>query len=241
MITLYQMPVSHYCEKVRWALARKHVPHRYKNLLPGLHIKPMKRLSGQSSVPVIKEGRTVVHGASAILDYLDESYPRFPLMLEDEALNKEAQSWEAWADEEIGPAVRILVYSVLLDRPDVLLPMFAQDGPWYSRWVMPKAFPKIKSALTKLLPVNADSVAKAQTQLDAAVAKVVAALDSGEFLVGDQFSRADLSVAALLAPLYRPARYGIFWPESIPLPLQEYTERYAALEPWVMSMYQRFR
>ena len=35
--TLYQFPISHYCEKVRWAMDYKKLEYKAKNLLPGLH------------------------------------------------------------------------------------------------------------------------------------------------------------------------------------------------------------
>ena len=84
MITLYQMPISHFSEKVRWALAYKRLPHTFKNLLPGLHARTAKKLSGQTAVPVIKEGRNVVHGSADIISFLDKEFPRFSLTPEDE-------------------------------------------------------------------------------------------------------------------------------------------------------------
>ena len=38
-------------------------------------------------------------------------------------------------------------------------------------------------------------------------------LEGRRYVVGDRFTRADLTAAALLAPLYRPAKYGLAWPD----------------------------
>lgn len=38
MLTLYQFPISHYCEKIRWALDFKQLKYNTVNLLPALHI-----------------------------------------------------------------------------------------------------------------------------------------------------------------------------------------------------------
>ncbi len=241
MIKLYQMPVSHFCEKIRWALAYKRLPHKYKNLLPGLHIRPMMKLCGQSSLPVLKDGKHIVYNSSDILTYLDDAYPRFQLTPEDPALKEEALDWEKYVDQNVGPAVRIVAYSELLKRPDLLLPMFAHEGPWYTGFVLKKAFPRIRSALRKFLPVNEESVAKSFSQLTAAKEKLMPVLRDSEFLVGDTFSRADLAVAALWAPLFSPGKYGVPWPDTMPLELQNIEKQFEELKPWVESVYAKYR
>jgi Glutathione S-transferase, N-terminal domain len=58
---LWQLEVSHYNEKVRWALDYKHVPHIRRSLLPGLHALKAKRLTGDTSTtPVLTlDGRSI--------------------------------------------------------------------------------------------------------------------------------------------------------------------------------------
>jgi hypothetical protein len=67
---LWQLELSHYNEKVRWALDYKRVPHIRRSLLPGLHILKAKRLTGDTSTtPVL----TLDGGRSGIRP---ESSPR---------------------------------------------------------------------------------------------------------------------------------------------------------------------
>ncbi len=61
------------------------------------------------------------------------------------------------------------------------------------------------------------------------------------YLVGNQFSIADLSVASLLAPLCRPEKYGLDWPEQYPEPLQSYIDSLAEQLQWVHSVYKEHR
>src|SRR3954452_10947934 len=58
---LWQLELSHYNEKVRWALDYKRVPHIRRSLLPGLHILKAKRLTGDTSTtPVLTlDGRSI--------------------------------------------------------------------------------------------------------------------------------------------------------------------------------------
>lgn len=53
MLTLYQFPISHYCEKIRWALEYKRLPYTKIDLLPGSHVGVVKKIAPKSNVPVL--------------------------------------------------------------------------------------------------------------------------------------------------------------------------------------------
>ena len=59
MISLYQLAGSHYCEKVHWALDYKKLLYTTINLIPGPHVKRIKRIAKTSQVPVLIDGNTV--------------------------------------------------------------------------------------------------------------------------------------------------------------------------------------
>lgn len=71
-LRLYQFAISHYCEKIRWALDYKNLNHEITNLLPGQHLNTVQKVtSGAStSVPVLIHDNEVIQGSSSILDYL---------------------------------------------------------------------------------------------------------------------------------------------------------------------------
>ena len=67
-LKLYQFAISHYCEKIRWALDYKGLNYETVNLLPGQHVKTIRKLTGEaSSVPVLDHDGHVVQGSAAIL------------------------------------------------------------------------------------------------------------------------------------------------------------------------------
>ncbi|HEY9121195.1 MAG TPA: glutathione S-transferase N-terminal domain-containing protein, partial [Marinobacter sp.] len=75
-IRLYQFAISHYCEKVRWALDYKGLSYETISLLPGQHVKTIRKLTGgDSSVPVLDHDGHRVQGSKEIIDYLDETFP----------------------------------------------------------------------------------------------------------------------------------------------------------------------
>lgn len=78
-IKLYQFCISHYCEKVRWALDYKGVNYQAVNLLPGQHVKTIRELTGaESSVPVLEHDGQIIQGSGQILDYLDQDLSGYP-------------------------------------------------------------------------------------------------------------------------------------------------------------------
>jgi len=96
MLILYQFPISHYCEKIRWTLDYKQLDYQVKNLLPGLHTLTTKKLATRSSVPILVDDRKVIQGSSRIITYLDEKFPKNSLTPEDSQLKAQALEWEKY-------------------------------------------------------------------------------------------------------------------------------------------------
>lgn len=245
MITLYQMPISHYCEKVRWMLDYKRLPYKKKNLLPGLHIKPMLKLTEQSSVPVLVDNKKVVFNSPNILAYLDAEYPRFPLDTQNEECDQGSvlaiNEWESLADDVVGVHVRKICYATILDHPDIIIPIFAQGGPWYGRFVMKKIFPQVRYKMRKYLKLDPEEIKISVHELNLVKEKVLKRVKDHEYLVGNSFTRADLSVAALFAPFFCPEKYGLEWPQHYPEPLQSIIDDYSDIGVWVQKMYNKHR
>src|SRR5262249_32602984 len=121
MMKLYQFPFSHYCEKARWALEYKRVPYQPVNLLPGLHLKAVRRVASNTSLPVLLDEESAVQDSSAIITYLDARFPTPSLTPADPAAAREALEWEDYLDEQIGVTLRLwFYYHALADRERAL-------------------------------------------------------------------------------------------------------------------------
>lgn len=242
MLTLYQFPNSHYCEKVRWALDYKHLDHKITNLLPGLHGRTAKKLAASSSsLPILVHDGKVLQNSSDILTYLDDVFPQNALMPEQESLQQEVLAWEKFADEKIGIPVRLVFYHTLLEHPALLVALFTGNGPWYGAFLLKAFFPRLKAAMQSNMHINDKTAGAANKRLGLAIDKVYERLRDNRFLVGDRFTRADLSVAALLAPLCRPNKYGVDWPQPYPEPLESLIAGYAEKIAWVDDIYAGYR
>lgn len=217
-IVLYQFPISHYCEKIRWALDYKGLDYQVKNLLPGLHLRKTRKMAAKTYVPILEHNGNLVQNSHVILDYLDEQFPEKSLSTTDPALRQEMFEWEKFLDVEVGVHVRRYCYHILLDHPDIVVPFFTKDGPFWAPVFFKLFFPKLEPMMRKVMQIDEAGAQESERRIEAALDKINARLQGREFLVGDRFSRVDLTAAALLAPLFMPPQYGLDWPERDKVP-----------------------
>ncbi|MGR9046731.1 MAG: glutathione S-transferase family protein, partial [Gammaproteobacteria bacterium] len=154
MLTLYQFPISHYCEKIRWALDYKRLDYQVKNLLPGMHRALALKMAESTTLPILVHDDKAVQNSNEIIDYLDRHFPENPLTPTEPHLREEALAWENFADEHIGIPVRTVCYQILLDHPEVLVPLFTEGGPWYGPMFMKIIFPKLSRRMRALMKIN---------------------------------------------------------------------------------------
>ncbi|WP_370292915.1 glutathione S-transferase family protein [Thalassolituus sp.] len=211
-VFLYQFPVSHYCEKVRWVLDYKKIEYKKINLVPGPHISRVRKIAANSFVPVLEHHGDIVQGSSQILDYLEEHYPDKPLVPADEDLARRVQDWEARLDEVAGPAVRTFVYHYLLPQPRVIIPLLGAKQPWFMRLFLRVGYRRISSVMRRWMKINEASAHQAMDDMDRILGELRQIYAHNRFLVGDAFTRADLTACSLFAPLFQPSGYGLKWP-----------------------------
>ncbi|NEO50770.1 MAG: glutathione S-transferase family protein, partial [Moorea sp. SIO4A3] len=118
MLELYQFELSQYSEKVRLILDYKELDYRKIEVTPGVGQLELFQLSGQSKVPVLKDGDTVISDSTAIAMYLDRKYPDKPIIPTDPKERGLCLLIEEWADESIGTKSRKVVYGALSQNPD---------------------------------------------------------------------------------------------------------------------------
>lgn len=244
-VRLYQFAISHYSEKVRWALDYKGIAYEPVWLLPGMHVRTIRGLTGQkdTQVPVLVHDSTVVQGSSAILDYLDETFPDQPLTPDDAHGKASALAWEKRLDEEAGPAVRTFAYHHLLQRPKLVAPMLTAKTPFWNRYIVLLAFSRIDEQMREYMKINEKTAAKAQQALENLLDELGEIYRQRPYLVGNSLTRADITAGALFAPLIMPEQYPVPWPRQQRLPPEMKVwipANEARLAP-LAAMYQRNR
>lgn len=205
--TLWQIDVSHYSEKARWALAWKGVEYRRRSPVPGAHMAIALWLThgAQYTFPVLSiEGRRI-GDSTAIVAALEERFPEPPLYPVDVGERRRALELEEFFDEELGPCIRQLVwYEFVKDREGFRRLMEETAPKPLARFGAPAAaYGRVFTAL-RFRAGDATEAARGRAKVLAALDRLEAELGDGEYLVGGRFSVADLTAASLFYPLALP-------------------------------------
>ena len=245
MLRLYTFMVSHFAEKARWTLDHKRVRYEERRLLPGPHVATTRRLGSTSSVPLLMHDGRVIQGSKEIIDYADERWPERSLTPDDGAERDRALELEKWLDAELGQTLRRFFYFHALERRELTVYMFTHGGPWWGRLFYGIGYPQVAAAIRKMYAIDADTAAADRARAVRAFARLDEQLRGNRYLIGDRFSRADLTLAALSAPLFRPAEHCTRWPPDVLYPseilaMREQLERCRTAEH-VLQMYREHR
>jgi glutathione S-transferase len=241
--TLWHLKVSNYNEKARWALDFKQVPHVRRAAIPGRHSAIAKKLGGGSTMPVLILDGAPIGDSTEIIKALERRYPDPPLYPADPAERERALELEDFFDEELGPYCRRLsVHHMLADR-EVIMDSFFVDVEGLQRRALSAAYPTVRRTMQSTLEIDDDSLAHAFDKLREAGERFQAELQPSGYLVGDRFTVADLTLAALLSPAVAPVEFPYGQPQRghpALAPLREALDEHG-LADWTRGIYARHR
>lgn len=240
---LYHFRVSHYSEKVRWALDHKGWRHLREAQLPGFHIPRICRLSGQRRLPVLEIDGRVVVGSNHILAEIERLRPEPRLFSEDPVDLARALEIQARFDERVAPDVRRLFWSTYLDRPGSCARMAADGFSPAARFAWRVSAPAWRPLFRRDMGIRPERLEAARTRLADTFDWIEREAAPTGHLVGDRFGVADLAVAAVMSGIVRPPEYPYRLPEPWPPELVELRASLAdrAGFRWVLDVYARHR
>jgi glutathione S-transferase len=217
---LITIPISHYCEKARWALDRAGVPYREEAHMQVLHRFYVKRAGGKLTVPVLVTSDGVLAESDDIVDYADCHAPAgLRLFADDPAEAAEARELQRDYDGRLGPHGRRWMYDRLRGNRDVVMKYGTTGAPAWERRALPLAYPLMAFVIDRILDIEPRTVAESERVFRAVFDEVGERLADGRpYLVGERFSAADLTFAALAAPVVLPPEYGVPLPRIDELP-----------------------
>jgi len=245
---LWQIEISHYSEKVRWALEHKGIGHRRRSPLPGMHIPIALWMTGgaQKTLPILQlDGRTIGDSTAAIAA-LEQRQPEPALYPADPDERRRALELEDFFDEQLGPYTRVLPFHELLGEPDLFAELAAQSvpGPLGKAKGMVGFYARTYTRL-RWGAGSSDAAAEARTKIVAALDRLEAELDAngGGYLVGERFTVADLTAAAMFGPLVGPEEGPVATGQQMPPAYEEFRESQSERLGfrWVEDTFRRHR
>jgi glutathione S-transferase len=240
---LWHLKVSNYNEKARWALDYKQVAHRRRAAVPGRHRVIARKLAGVGTLPVLILGGRAIGDSSQIIQELERRYPEPPLYPPEPTQRRRALELEEFFDEELGPHARLLFLHHSLVDSKLMLGAFVPDLRGRRYALARIVFPAVRRQVKAEFGINRDSVVRAYEKLAAAGECFRRELQPSGYLVGRTFSVADLTLAALIAPLVAPPEFPYPQPQRRHTLLTPLRESLAAegLLYWARDMYARHR
>jgi glutathione S-transferase len=218
--TLVTIPISHFCEKARWALDRAGIEYSEQRHIQIVHIAAAKRAGGGRSTPVLKTPEGSFGDSTAILQYADDhGPPQLRLYPRDEPSRADVMALEDRFDAVLGPeSRRWLYYEVFKDARRFSSYNLASVPAWERR-IFPFVLAPAKAVIRSRLDISAATAAESLRLVNQELDFVAGLLADGRhYLVGDRFSAADLTFAALSAPLVAPVQYGTQLPQPDVMP-----------------------
>lgn len=239
---LWQLRISHFNEKARWALDYKRVPHRRRSLAPGPHATRSRRLGGRGTTPVLEIDGEVIGDTTEIVAKLEQRNPDPPLYPGTEAERKAALDLEEHFDEQLGPGLRSAIFHAILPDRRLTVSLTTQGLAARYRIMFNAIYPLVRRAVDRSIRADAVTAERGRQQTLAAMDLIEGELQ-GDYLVGDRFSVADLTAAALLCPLVAPSEFAYSWPPAWPDEWEQFRRSLAGRPAykWVQEMFSRHR
>ena len=242
---LWHLPLSHYSEKVRWALDYKAVAHERHTAIAGYHMALALFLTRgrHYTLPVIafEDGRRI-GDSSAIVAALEQRRPDPPLFPSDPTERRRALALEDWFDEHLGPAIRRYVFHALRSERELFDELASQQVPpaLRSHRRMAGAYGRMFTG-ARFQTVSDDKAQQALQNTLAALDRLESELGENQYLVGERFTVADLTAAALFYPIVLPPEGPVEM--EIPPALSELRDSLAERRGyiWVNEMFARHR
>ena len=114
MLRLVTIPISHYCEKARWALERADIEYREERHVQGIHRFASKRAGGHGTTPVLVTPEGSLGESEEILPGWTSAPGRSAAVPRGPRERDEVVTLSRRLDADLGPRGRRLMYVNML-------------------------------------------------------------------------------------------------------------------------------
>ncbi|CAF3077167.1 unnamed protein product [Rotaria sp. Silwood2] len=212
-LRFYQIPWSHYCDKVRWALDLKEIPYDTINYNPYGKTKGLERAPKtiRKLMPILEDPNNNDNpfrcDSTPILLYLNTQYPQSSLSLFPSSSEQCQQVFDTCLrlDSELGLYTRRIAYvQILKEKSSLMSILLGEKYSWAhnpddirSRLFSP-FIACFMIARYRLHRIREEQLRERTEQI---LLDIGERLRTHDYLVGEQFSAVDLTFCSLIKPL----------------------------------------
>ena len=186
---------------------------------------------------------TAISDSSKIIEALERAYPEPALYPADPGQRRRALDLEDFFDEELGPYIRRWIFHVILPYPKFVRAAFVSHASPAAQLAQRAMSPLIGAIMRRQMDINPATAEVAREKTIAAMDRLERELQPSGYLVGDRFTVADLTAAALLSPLVRPPEFPYKTAAPIPEPLAKIRDSLSTHPAfqWTLQTYRQHR
>jgi glutathione S-transferase len=192
MLALYNSPISTCSQKVRMALAEKDLDWEDRRITfaTGEHLSEWyRKLNPNGVVPTLLHDDAVIIDSSVINEYLEDAFPERPLRSADLAERARMRAWRQYIDEVPTVAIRVPSFNAHFVK---LVSELSQEQ--FDAYVDKLPLRKYFYRRMGRTGFSDQDVKDALEQLRQTLERMEESLADGDWLIGDDFSLADISV-----------------------------------------------
>ncbi len=202
MLELHQFRHSPYCLKVRMTLAAKKLEYQTVEITPAIGQIDIFQKTGQRKLPVLFDNEIIIYDSSSIIRHLEKIQIEPKLISDNTKERFQAQIIENWADTTLAKSIKIVFLEEIMKNPTLIASLLPNE---------------ISDSIQKFfvnLPLNIGSQLsglinqKEKESLKLNLDYLTNLVEKENFLVGDELSIADISVASHLSLLSFPKSSG---------------------------------
>jgi glutathione S-transferase len=203
---LWHLEISHYNEKVRWALDYKGVAHVRRAVTPALQELTARRLRAGRTVPILEMNGRTIGDSTKIIEEIERRWPVPPLYPADPEERTCALELEDYFDERCGHDLRRVLFNDNLLEPETFLAMlYGADHPRMG--LLKTLGPVFGRVVKRRFRIRPETVEKSREMVRAAFDRIEAETSPSGYLVGESFTVADLTAASILSLIVVPPEF----------------------------------
>ncbi len=218
---LYTIPLSHYCERARWALDEAGIAYDEEQHLQVFAGLAAKKFAGHRFVPVlVQPSGTCLNDSRDILNWASaqSARPLFP----SSGVTHDVSALSDSLAETFGVEVRRFTYAWFLRCLPELLPYNEGAAPPWESLVLRVGRGVIVPRMRRYFRLKPGHIRRAREIVLRVMDDMAARLADGRtYLCGDVFTAADLTFAALAAPALLPPQHPVPFPPLDNIPDEE--------------------